>query len=184
LEAETIKARKQRDTEDDRLRFLHLQADAGSREAAVAAKRLEIQRQFNEERQRLKELEADKTDLKRSAQATDALSKIDKTENAALKLNAGAYDPTPQIAERQDAGNGGLSGLVQNARERAFLNRPHLDVLGAGIGGPGDGGRGGKSQDANTKATEDLTKSIQAMNEILKAYGHPATRVRSQGIFP
>ena len=68
LQADTVKNQRRRDAEDDRLRFLHLQADAGSHEAAVAAKRLEIQREYNEEEQRLTEIKTDqtKTDARRA----------------------------------------------------------------------------------------------------------------------
>ena len=76
-------------------------------------------------------------------------------------LAAQGLTPTPQIAGRVDVGNGHLSGLVQNARERAFLDKPKIDVLGGG----GEGGGKDPGVKATTAGNVILLKILAAIEK-------------------
>lgn len=194
-EKQTIAARTNLDIENDKLSILQAQASAGSNVARVAAGRLEIQRKFKEERQKLQgqfdDPNATNSQKKQIAQMMRDLGGAESAQLAKLTaLPLGAY-----AAETRLNNFGGNTGIVADAREKEFATRfkgfrpgagPDGSTRGPGGGPDGPGGAAGlggvargptnnfqmvNTSKASTKKVEDL---LQKQIEIMVAMQNAA----------
>lgn len=145
-------ARRQKMNDESRKGILQEQAEAGSVQASIELKKLDVQKRFQEQRQRLagqlgQGPAADKAIQGQIAALADA-------ERVAMLKADHPFPAIPMLAQRHN-GAGRLSGAGMRAREQAFLDKPELHIKL-----PPEMAAGAKAAEKTAAFTEAMSQAL------------------------